>query len=195
MLLQMMLFLYQARRRQAVMLLTVVAAALAGCLPEQPGQGDAEPANAVQDIATVEEQPGVGQNGDLPGPDSYEYKLLLDPELFGASRLDNAIATLDSRAREAAARAGVGYRGALNRLKKVRDVAFLDVPGECTLRKASYVLRLRTGGTQRLATLKFRSQDAIAVAAASMQPGDESAKSRYEEDIKPPDQHLSLIHI
>jgi hypothetical protein len=176
--------------QQALIFATVVATALAGCMQQRPAEPAAGQAGAVQAIAPVEEQPDGGQARALPGPDSYEYKLLLDPARFHASRLKHAIATLDGYVRESAARAGIAYRGTLTRLKGVRDIAFLDVPGKCTLRKANYVLRLRTKETRLLATLKFRSLDAIAVAAASMRPADEAAKSKFEKDIKPPDEHV-----
>jgi hypothetical protein len=81
-------------------------------------------------------------------------------------------------------------KGNLDEIEKQREVRFLDTATHL-LRRNDYVLRERTDGGTRTSTLKFRhpcryySSDRDLKAAEAKQ-----AKTKFEEDIKPPHQSL-----
>ena len=116
-------------------------------------------------------------------PASREYKLLLDPARFDDARITASIKELDRLVADAADRSGVVYEGNLQKPVRTREVAFLDVPGKCTLRKNNLVLRLRSKGMKRSATLKYRTGNTGLVDNRS--PGADIG-SALEVDITPP---------
>ena len=116
-------------------------------------------------------------------PASREYKLLLDPLRFDRSRITASIGQLDRLAAAAAQKSGVAYEGSLRKSVRTREVAFLDVPGKCTLRKNDLVLRLRSKGSKTSVTLKYRTGKTGLTDSRSPGAGIESA---LEVDITPP---------
>jgi hypothetical protein len=122
-------------------------------------------------------------------PASREYKLLLDPARFGNARITASIDELDRLAAAAALSSGVAYEGSLREPARTRSVAFLDVPGKCTLRNNDLVLRLRSKGSKTTATLKYRTPSLSAITAAG-NPLQEEARGDVEVDLKPPHESI-----
>ncbi|MGD8265557.1 MAG: hypothetical protein PVH09_03270 [Chromatiales bacterium] len=120
-----------------------------------------------------------------PEPASREYKLLLELDRFDRSRMTTSINEIDRLAAVAALRSGVTYAGSLREPVRTREVAFLDVPGKCSLRQQGLVLRLRSKGSKTTATLKYRTPQLSGIAAAS-NPLQEEAGNAVEVDLKPP---------
>jgi hypothetical protein len=120
-----------------------------------------------------------------PEPASREYKLLLDPARFDKSGIEETLAELDRLAADAALQSGVTYEGSLRKPVRTRQVTFLDVPGNCTLRKNNLVLRLRSKDSKTTATLKYRTPHLSAIATAN-NPLQDNASGNIEVDLKPP---------
>jgi hypothetical protein len=144
---------------QRLLLLVVVALFLSGCLQ-------------LRTTPPVE-------------PASREYKLLLEPARFDKSGIEETLAELDRLAADAAQQSGVAYEGSLWKPLRTRQVAFLDVPGDCTLRNNDLVLRLRSRGSKTTATLKYRTPHLSAIATAN-NPLLNDASRNIEVDLKPP---------
>ena len=123
-------------------------------------------------------------------PASREYKLLLEPYLFDRSRFTATLHELDRLARNAAKRSGVACDGSLARLATTREVAFLDVPGKCTLRQKGLVLRLRSKGKKTTATLKYRTPHHAAIMLAENPLRWNAEESALEVDFKPPHESI-----
>ena len=119
-------------------------------------------------------------------PVSREYKLLLDPARFDNTRINATIGELDRLAREAALASGVAYEGSLVPFRATREVAFLDVPGQCSLRQRDLVLRLRSKKKKTTATLKYRTPLPAAIAGASNPWQQNASEIPVEVDITPP---------
>ncbi|MBB5018435.1 hypothetical protein HNQ59_001724 [Chitinivorax tropicus] len=117
-------------------------------------------------------------------PLSREFKLPLLLAPFQAENLDRSIQeyarqfVLATEVELAAQTRGKVKKG------KRRAIQFLDVPGQCTLQQAGYILRERWDAKRRVMTLKTRSADQTRVNQLHL--GDGSAKGKLEEDISPP---------
>ena len=121
---------------------------------------------------------------------SREYKLLLESHLFDRSRITATLHELDRLARNTAKQSGVTYDGSLAQLAMTREVAFLDVPGNCTLRQKGLVLRLRSKGKKTTATLKYRTPHHTAIMGAGNPLHRNTEESAIEVDLKPPHESI-----
>lgn len=127
---------------------------------------------------------------------SREYKVMLRTTEFGGDerRVQKRVAKFWRDLDEALA--GVAdCRGALDKIKKHhrRKIRFYDTKN-CQLRHNDYVFRERQGlvNGEREVTLKFRYPDRYVSQARDMTARDGAeAKTKFEEDVKPPG-HQSL---
>ncbi|WP_137938419.1 hypothetical protein [Chitinivorax sp. B] len=116
---------------------------------------------------------------------SREFKLPLQTAPF-ATRDDLKAVVLkyaEAQAVWAGQVTGTKVAGQVKR-DKTRVVHYLDQPGECGLRAAGLILRVRANGERQVLTLKTRSADTESIQRMKLNEAEESAK--LEEDISPP---------
>ncbi|MGC3962562.1 MAG: hypothetical protein QM803_04340 [Rhodocyclaceae bacterium] len=128
----------------------------------------------------------VAINGAQAERMTREYKIDLDPTQFSSVAPGNDIrriaAIVAGAARDSGATLGDTYEAA-----ERQTVRYYDVPDQCSLRNAGWVLRERVDGAKRELTLKLRQADRAAVIAAKVDARGKKSKTKLEEDVTPPD--------
>lgn len=120
---------------------------------------------------------------------SREYKVVLAAERFTGDEaaMREAAATFWRELGTALADLGIATKGSFDVIKARRLVRFFDTD-EHRLHDDSYIVRERedvlTG--EREITLKFRHPDRYIAADRSMEGRSPDAKTKFEEDVKPP---------
>ncbi len=120
---------------------------------------------------------------------SREYKVMLRPELFNGDETAFAAAVgrfwADLGAR--LARIDIPVEGDFGEVKAIRLIRFFDTDDQ-GLHGESYIVRERldTESEERQVTLKFRHPDRYVAGDRVMEAASETAKTKFEEDVKPP---------
>ena len=124
---------------------------------------------------------------------SREYKIMLKPSRFGGD-LANVLRVAASFWREAVDILGpvvLNTSGDLNKVQADRLIRFFDTSSH-HLNRNYYCFRERADprGKTREVTLKFRHPDRFIARDRDMRSDGKGAKTKFEEDIKPPFQQL-----
>lgn len=122
---------------------------------------------------------------------SREYKVMLRPERFAGSDDDvqTAVGSFWADVGRVLADLDVPTDGDFDEVKARRRIRFFDT-AERLLDGNRYLVRERidVDGDERELTLKFRHSDRYVAVDRDMDPraGHEAAKTKFEEDVKPP---------
>lgn len=128
----------------------------------------------------------IAANGVQAERMTREYKIDLDPAQFSPTNPGSDIRRIAAIVARAARDSGATL-GDKREAIEHQTVRYYDVPHQCSLRDAGWVLRERIEGAKRELTLKLRRADRAAVIATTVQARGKKSRTKLEEDITPPD--------